>query len=186
MPAATAEVAHSTLSLPQLNQPTETSARDVASIKPRLLCPLRWAVGTDCAVRESRAQGALLRTRIRAAVGLDRAIREPLIAITTATRSSPLTTRGGGGIVEFLFNGGAPATPPYRPMWSTRIGDPRPRFIFSGFAPWQTTASHATTVAARSLTAAARMTAAARRERASRAGKAAALARRKKQKSDAP
>jgi hypothetical protein len=41
-------------------------------------------------------------------------------------------------------------------MWSTRIGGPRPRFIFSGFAPWQTTASHATTVTARSLAPAAR------------------------------
>jgi len=29
-------VAHATLSLPQLNQPTETPARDVASSKPRI------------------------------------------------------------------------------------------------------------------------------------------------------
>src|SRR6266850_1876978 len=57
---------------------------------------------------------------------------------------------------RILFNGCGPATPPYRPMWSTRIGGPRPRFMFSGFAPWQTTGSHATTVAARSLTPAAR------------------------------
>ncbi len=55
-----------------------------------------------CGSRVARSRPfALLRPRIRAAVGLDRAIREPLIAITTATRSSPLTTRGDGGIVEF-------------------------------------------------------------------------------------
>jgi len=55
-----------------------------------------------CGSRVARSRRfALLRPRIRAAVGLDRAIREPLIAITTATRSSPLTTRGDGGIVEF-------------------------------------------------------------------------------------
>ena len=35
-PAATDVVAHATLSLPQLNQPTETSTRDVASNKPRI------------------------------------------------------------------------------------------------------------------------------------------------------
>jgi hypothetical protein len=110
-----------------------------------------------CGSRVARSRRfALLRPRIRATVGLDRAIREPLIAITTATRSSPLTTPGDGGIVEFSSTVADPATPPYRPMWSTRIGDPRPRFMFSGFAPWQTTPSHATTVAARSLTPAAR------------------------------
>ena len=101
-PAATAEVAHATLSLSQSEQAI-SSMRPARSAKARAICTVSSsAVALDCAVR-GRALKALrvASPALRAAGGLDRAIREPLEGNYRRPHVNLLTTRADGAIVEF-------------------------------------------------------------------------------------
>ena len=127
--AATAEVAHATLSPSQTEQAIRTC--DSAAASAENLRRVSSAVGLYCAVRvRARSRrSALLRPRMRAAGGLDRAIREPLERNYRRPHVNLLTTRADSAILEFSPTVANSQPPPHRPMWSPRIGGPRSRFV---------------------------------------------------------
>jgi hypothetical protein len=84
-PAATAEVAHATLSLSQSEQPI-SSMRPTQSAKARAICTVSSsAVGLDCAVR------VLARSR-RSALLRPRFARLPALTARSANLTGPLPT----------------------------------------------------------------------------------------------
>jgi hypothetical protein len=100
-PAATEEVAHATLSVSQPEQAI-SSMRPGQPAKVRTICTCLHRPSDSIvrfAVAHSR-RSALLRPRMRAAGGLDRAIREPLERNYRRPHVNLLTTRGDGGIFE--------------------------------------------------------------------------------------
>lgn len=101
-PAATAEVAHATLSLSQ----SEQAISWMRPAQPTTACAIcRVFIGRRtrlCGSRIARSRrSALLRPRMRAAGGLDRPIREPQERNYRRPHVNLLTTRGDGGIFEF-------------------------------------------------------------------------------------
>jgi hypothetical protein len=118
-PAATAEVAHATSSLFQPERRFSTTRPEhsanargirVAFHRPPVsIVPFAFA-------RSRRS--AVLRPRVRAAAGLDRAIREPLARNDRRPCVGLLTTRFNGAIVELSSTVANSQPPPHRPMRS--------------------------------------------------------------------
>jgi len=120
------------------------------SLTPRCLClsrsrrsprcdrrsPQRRAQSAPCLHRPSHSivrfavarsrRSALLRPRMRAAGGLDRAIRDPLEGNYRRPHVNLLTNARPRRYCRILFDGCSPQPPSHRPMWSTRIGGLRP------------------------------------------------------------
>ena len=131
-PAATEEVAHATLSLSQ-PESAISSMRPAQSAKARAICTVSSsAVALDCAVR-GRALKALrvASPALRAAGGLDRAIREPLDAQLSTASREPLDDARRRRYCRILFDGCGPQPPSHRPMWSTSNRRPQATIRFS-------------------------------------------------------
>ena len=101
--------------------------------------PQRRAQSAPCLHRPSHSivqsriarsrRSALLRPRMRAAGGLDRPIREPRESNYQRPRVNLSTNARPRRYCRILFDGCSSQPPSHRPMWSTRIGGLRPRFV---------------------------------------------------------
>jgi hypothetical protein len=116
-PAATAEVAHATLSLSQ-SEPANSSMRPAQSARRAQSAPCLHRPSHSIvrlAVARSR-RSALLRPRVRAAGGLDRPVREPLESNYRRPRVNLLTNARPRRYCRILFDGCGPQPPSHRPM----------------------------------------------------------------------
>ncbi len=139
-PAATAEVAHATLSLSQPKQPTFTAAIGQSANAPESASSFIGRRTRLCGSR-SRAQGAP-RCFARACARLAALTARPAnlrAQLPTASRG-PLDDGRQRRYSRILFDGCNSQPPPHRPMWSIRSAAPGHGFVFvSGFTPWSAT-----------------------------------------------